>query len=214
MNCPDVRACLPALAYGDLGPAETARVEEHLARCPECRREWAGLRAVRRLLDAAPAPEVSVDVAAVYRRAAERQARAARRWRRVGCAACVGLAAALAVAVGLRLEVQVGEQQVVLRWGLPPAPPAPPAPPPPAPTPPRPAAPDATEERLRLLGELVQALAADVRGRDDRQQQDIEALRRQVQEVQQQSVRRLEDAQRDLDALYQAQFPAGKGTQP
>jgi hypothetical protein len=213
MNCPEVHACLPALAYGDLGPAEAARAEEHLAKCPECRREWVGLCAVRRLLGAAAAPAVSVDVAAVYRQAAERQARAARRWRRIACAACVGLAAAVALAVGLRLEVRVEEQQVVLRWGIPPALPAPPAPPAPVPVSPRPA-PDATEEQLRILGELVQALAADVRGRDERQQQEIDALRRQVQEVHLQSVRRWEDAQRDFTALYQAQFPAGKGIEP
>ncbi len=214
MNCPDVRACLPLLAYGDLGPAEAARVEEHLAKCPECRREWAALGAVRRLLGAAPASAVSVDVAAVYRRTAERQARAARRWRRVACAACAGLAAAIALTVGLRLEVRVEEQQVVLRWGIPTAPPAPPAPPTPAPVSPRPSAPDANDDQLRLLGELVQALAADVRGRDERQQQEIDALRRQVREVHQQSVRRWEAAERDLIALYQAQFPAGKGTEP
>ncbi len=208
MNCPDVRACLPALAYGDLGSAEVLKVEEHLAGCPECRRQWEGLRAVRRLLDAAPAPAVSVDVATVYRRAAERQARAARRWRRIACAACAGLAAVVALAVGLRLEVRVEAQQFVLRWGAPPAPPALPAPEAPIPAPSR--APDATEEQLRLLGELVQALAADARGRDDRQRQEIEALRRQVEEVQQQS----EDAKRDVTALYQAQFPSGKGTQP
>jgi hypothetical protein len=214
MNCPDVRARLPALAYGDLGPTEAAAVEEHLAKCAECRQEVACLRGVRRLLDAAPAPAVSVDVAAVYRRAAERQARSARRWRRIACAAGVGLAAAIALAVGLRLEVRVEAQQVVLRWGAPPAPPAPPPPPAPAVRPLPPAVSDVTEEQLRLLSELVQALAADVRGRDERQQQEIDALRRRVQEVQLQSVQRWESAERDLTAIYQAQFPSGKGIQP
>jgi hypothetical protein len=213
MNCRDVRASLPALAYGDLNPAEAARVEEHLAKCPNCRRELAGLRGVRRLLDAAEAPPVAVDVGAVYRQSAERQARSARRWRRAACAAGVCLAMVTALAVRVRLEVRVDGEQVVVRWGTPPAPP--PAPPvrvivPPLP----PTAPDGTEEQLRLLGELVQALAADGRGRDERRQEEIEALRRQLREIYQQSVRRWENAERDLTALYQAQFPAQKGIDP
>ncbi len=208
MNCPEVRACLPALAYGDLEPAEAAAAEEHLRKCPACRRELAGLRAVRHLLDATPAPPVAVDVGAVYRQSAERQARSARRWRRAACAAGVCLAAVTALAAGLRLEVRVESQQVVLRWGTPPAPPPPSAPPP------APKAPDATQDQLRLLGELVQALAADIRGRDERWHLEMDLLHRQLSEVNQQSVRRWEDAERDLTALYQAQFPAQKGIDP
>jgi hypothetical protein len=57
-------------------------------------------------------------------------------------------------------------------------------------------------------------MAADVRARDERRREEIEGLRRLLREVHQQSVRRLEDAERDLTALYQTQFPAQKGTQP
>jgi hypothetical protein len=202
MNCPDVRACLPDLVYGDLGPAEAAAAEEHLAKCPACRRELAGLRAVRRLLDATPAPPVAVDVGAVYRQSAERQALSARRWRRVACAAAVLLAGVTALAVGLRLEVRVESQQVVVRWGTPPAPA------------PAPAVPGATEDQLRRMGELVQVLTADSRRRDERQHQEVQLLRRQLSEINDQLVRRWEGAERDLAALYQAQFPARKGIIP
>jgi hypothetical protein len=213
MNCRDVRASLPALVYGDLGPGEVVQAEEHLAGCPACRRELEGLHTVRRLLDGTSTPPVAVDVGAVYRQSAERQARSARRWRRIACAAGVCLAVVTALAVGFRLEVRVEGHQAILRWGAPPELPA--TPPAPAPVPsPRPTAPDAAEEQLHLLGELVQALSADVRGRDERLRQEIEVLRRQLREVHLQSVRRYEDADRDLTALYQAQFPARKGIDP
>src|SRR5262249_19458008 len=121
--------------------------------------------------------------------------------RRVACAAGVCLAAMTALALGVRLEVRVESQQVVLRWGTPPAPP-------PVVVPsPVPATPGAGEERLRLLEEWVQLGAADARRRDERHQREMDLLRRQLQEVH-------EQAERDLTALYQAQFPAQKGIHP
>src|SRR5205085_103093 len=58
MTCTAVCEQLPLLVYGDLGPAEAAAVERHLAGCPACRAEHASLVQARAALDATPAPEV------------------------------------------------------------------------------------------------------------------------------------------------------------
>ncbi len=167
MNCPEVRAALSEFIYGGLAVEMNSEIQRHLAGCPDCRHEDAAFRRVRGLLTAAP--DVRVDAAAVYRRAAELQARRLRRWRRVAVAACAA-AVLLAALFGLsRLEIHVGASEMVVRWGAAPAapvaPPAPPAPPPAA-DPPKEARPPAAvddariaamEDRLHTLSELVQA---------------------------------------------------------
>jgi anti-sigma factor RsiW len=131
MKCVQVRENLPELFYGDLPPDEAAAVQKHLQACPACRQEEAALRQVRRLLDAVPVPTVLVDLAQLYRRAAERQQRRVRRWRRTAVL-CLGAAAAvLLFAVMPRFEVRLENHQLVLRWANPPlveAPASPPAP--------------------------------------------------------------------------------------
>ena len=213
MKCPDARALLPEYVYAGLPPERHKAVEAHLAGCAACRAEVRELQNVRRLLGEAAAPEVRVDVAALYREAAARQARRARRWRRLTAAACVAAAAAVLAAAASRLEVRVEAHQVVLRWGDVPAPDAPPdgaalahVPPPPAPQPPA-----VTEEQLRLLGELVQALAADVWDRDVRRQAEIVRLRALLVDLQEHDARRWSAAERDIDAMYAAQFGRKKG---
>src|SRR5215471_2076091 len=104
MNCASVQDKLPELLYGDLQPEETAAVRHHLQSCPACRREEAALRQVRRLLDAVPVPEVSVNLTHLYRQTAERQQLRARRWRRVAVLAFGAAAALLALAVLPRFE--------------------------------------------------------------------------------------------------------------
>ena len=91
-------------------------MERHLAGCAGCRREWAGLREVSRLLRATSAPEPRVDVEALYREAARRERRRLRRWHRLAVVACAA-AALLLLAFGLKLEVCLERHQVVLHGG-------------------------------------------------------------------------------------------------
>lgn len=221
MNCPEVRAALPEHVYGGLSPEAQAKIDAHLSLCVACQREALELRQVRRLLAAAPAPEVKVNVVALYREAAERQARQVRRWRRFALAACAAVVA-VTIATGLaRLEIHVGASDLVVRWGPAPVPQAPQAPqaPPTAVSPPLPALADSRElasidDRLRVLGELTQALAEDGRDRDYQRQQEIARLREQIGQSQGMSAQRLNALEKDVNALYVAQFSSRKGVTP
>jgi hypothetical protein len=211
MNCADVRAWLPGLLYGDLPDDEAGQVREHLARCPSCRREEAAVAQVSRLLDAAPAPAVTVDLARLYREATDRQARRLRRWRRVACAALAAAAAVVLAVLLSRLEVRLDSNQLVLRWGDVPAPQEAPAP---APRPqpvevvtPQTAAIGEIEQQLRLLTELVQALSNDADQRDERRRQEVAVLRARMQSLQQQLNEFRAATEKDVSALYAAQFP-------
>src|SRR5262245_13745697 len=119
MTCAESRAQLPLFLYGDL-PDETAgAVRDHLAGCAACRRVQQGLAQTRELLDELPAPGVSVDLAALYRRLAQEHQQQTRRWRRATWAA-VGLAACLLIGIMLtRCEIHLGGGQLVFRWGPP-----------------------------------------------------------------------------------------------
>jgi hypothetical protein len=104
----------------------------------------------------------------------------------------------------------------VVRWGPAPEAPAPPSLPDQA----VPSAPDhsrdlaSIDERLRMLGELTQALAEDGRDRDYQRQQEIARLRDQIRESQGLSAQRLNAMEKDFNALYVAQFPNRKGVNP
>ncbi len=214
MNCADVRSRLPTLLYGELAAAEAEEVRRHLGRCDSCRGEQAALLGMRRLLDAVPAAAVTVDLPALYREAAARQARRVRRWRRVAWAS---LAAAAAIVLALllsRAELRIDANQVVLRWG---AVPAAPEPPPPAPRPePVPivvaAAPQTTEmeQELRLVSELVQTLSNDADTRDERRRHEIDRLKAQMTVLQRQVAELRLATEKDVAALYAAQLPENK----
>jgi hypothetical protein len=199
------------LLYGDLTADEAVRVEEHLAACPACRQVSGALAQVRRLLDVVPAPACPaplVDLPRLYREAAERQGRRLRRWRRTALV-LGGLAAAVALlAVGLRLEVRMEGHQVVVRWGTPPTVvEAPPPPPTATPMPERIVGPaPEIEEQVRILGELVQLLATDMDERDQRHQEELARLQIRLLALQQQSAQWRLATERDVDALYVAQF--------
>ena len=79
MNCTEARDRLPHLLYADLPSSEAAAVENHLAACATCRQEYAALRQLRPLLDATPAPAVSVDLPRLYQEAARLRERQLRR---------------------------------------------------------------------------------------------------------------------------------------
>jgi Putative zinc-finger len=212
-TCAQTRESLADLLYGEVSPAETQAVQQHLAACPVCQAEYAGLRQVRAALDTAepPASEVAVDLTRIYREAAHRQAKRLRRWRRLAVA---GLAAAavLLVAFGLKLEVRLEQHQVVLRWGTPPQV----EPPRVAPKPPerdRPAAERHAE--MQLVKDLIHLLADDVKTRDAQQKEAMFALRERVEALRVLVDERYAATERDVSALYTAQFgPREKGDRP
>jgi hypothetical protein len=160
---------------------------------------------------------VKVDAAMLYRQAAERQALRTRRWRRAALAACAAGIALLTLTAFSRLEIRVEVNQVVARWGAAPAPEVP-APPPVVQGPPAPAdggaATAAVEDRLRVLDALVQALAEDDQARDYQHGREIARLQAQLRELRQQSEQHWTGAERDVEALYAAQFPNRKGVNP
>lgn len=217
MNCSLGTDRLPALLYGDLPPHEAAELGIHLAQCTACRHEYVALTEVRGLLDAVPAPRgVRVDLPALYRREADLARRRGRNWR---WAALTGLGAAAALVLltlGLNLEIRFQAQQVVIRWGaLPPPPEGPPAPTDPQGVVPgsaateirnSPAPPIEFGEKLRLLNEIAQAMATDAEARDARFQENLARLESRLQELQRLTNQRWTDTQRDVSALYAAQF--------
>lgn len=192
MNCPEVRDLLPLHLIGDLTASQEAGVSTHLAGCAGCRAEADGLRGVLGLLDRTPAPEVRVNVAAIREEGTRRRERAARRWRR---AAVFAVAAGLLLAVGslMRVTIRAESGQLVLGWGEPKE------------TPKAAEQPDLTriEERLQVLDELVQLVAADVEDRDLRQQRQVARLRAQLQQLARTSLR-ADTAEQDLAAVTQA----------
>jgi len=115
MNCTQARTLLPEFLYEDLPAADREQLQEHLAQCPECRNECASLQEVQQSLRQVSAPDVSVNLPLLYGRVAEHQARVGRRWRKFALAVG-GLAAAVMVALVLRVEIRLGAEQVVIRW--------------------------------------------------------------------------------------------------
>ncbi len=211
MNCDAARNFLPGLLYGDSSPEEAGQVQAHLDGCAACRAEQASLARTRRLLDAAPVASANVDVARLYREAAALQERRLRCWRRLAVATLAAAAAVVLLALAPRLEVRCEAHQFVVRWG------ETPAPEPPALAPPEPpivvasAPPSAeVEGRLRLLGDLVQALSNEVEARDGRRQQDMAALEAQVLALRRQAGELRLAVEKDVAALYTAQFPETK----
>jgi hypothetical protein len=219
MNCADARARLAALLYGDLPDGEARDVRHHLGRCDSCRNEYAALADVGRLLDAVPAPAVTVDLAGLYREAAARQSRRLRRWRRVAWASLAAAAAVVLTLLLSRVELRLDANQVSVRWG---AAPAPPEPLPPAPHPePRviavtqAASTTEIEQQLRLLNEVVQTLSNDADSRDERHRNEIDRLRAQVTALQRQLADLRLATEKDVADLYATQIPEKeKGASP
>jgi hypothetical protein len=203
MNCTEAHDDLVELACGALTGARKQQLEQHLAGCASCRSELAALREVCRLLRATPAPEVHLDVEALYREAARRERRRLRRWRRLAVAACA-LAALLLLYFGLNLEVCLGHNQVILRWGGQPPEEMPIRAPAPLPREDQRLA--EQERRLRALNELVVQLAGDVQTLDLRQQTELADLRARVERLRQESALQWAEAKRDFSDLYTERF--------
>lgn len=202
MRCTDVRAALPLLIYDESSPQDAA-LRKHLADCPACHCEFEALASVRRLLDTAVVPHVAVDLTQIYRTLAERQPRRARRWRRVAIAAG-SLAAVLLLALGLRLELRLEANQLVVRWsnpeggtGVPPVetldrrPAGPTA-----------APPESVEAELRVLSDLIHALKQDADDRDQLCAERLQRLEKHVRALQSQSDQRWSATEENVAALY------------
>jgi len=63
MDHEELREQLSAYLEADLDPSERARIQEHLAGCPDCRREYRELRHTVDLLRGLPAPDSPPDLA-------------------------------------------------------------------------------------------------------------------------------------------------------
>lgn len=205
MNCKHVRELLPLLTYGDLAGDERSAIEAHLSQCAACRTELAALNQVRGLLDESPTPAARADVSSMLWLDSDRQRRTARRWR---LAALAALAATILLAA-MRLEVRLDQRQMVIRWGK-----AEPAiqviqqPQPPVIVRPEPAASTEVAERLKVLNELVHALAANVEAGDRDRRDELERLRKEIAAMQKLEQKRWAATERDVSALYTAQFGA------
>jgi hypothetical protein len=207
MNCSQVRNKLPGLLYGDLRSEEQAAVEKHLAECPACQREYAALQRVRQLLEIVSTPTVPIDLPRLYREAADRHARRARRWRRAALWISSAAALLVVVALGVRLEVRLEAHQAILRWGSPP----PmvdtnPLPPLPQPVPPSGLAETpvtfVTANQQQLLSDLIHALADNVQALERQQRRDRTAWQKEVQALKQESTQRWTTFERTVNALY------------
>src|SRR5437588_11953373 len=106
MNCTQIRERLLAWQYGELSPAEKAKVESHLVTCAACRQESSAWQEFGGKLGAFTGPAVQVDLSGLYREAMQRNERRMRRWRRSAMAAAA-VAAIVLIAVGLKMEIRV-----------------------------------------------------------------------------------------------------------
>jgi hypothetical protein len=206
MNCPKAIGHLPALLYEDLAPELKAPLEEHLANCSACKHELTALRGVMRLLGSVPAPEARIELPQLYRKAALRQERRLRSWRRTAAGITVAAAVMLTLVLGTRLEARVEAHQLVLRWGQPPPLPDPlPLPqmqPNPVPEPKAQVLPVADDHQLRLLSELIRALADRVQTLERQQRRDELNMESQLTTLQDQNSQRWSALDRSIRALY------------
>jgi len=59
MNCQEIQECLTDYSAGVLSRREMQRIEEHLAHCSDCQREWDVLQRVIDLVEATPRLEAT-----------------------------------------------------------------------------------------------------------------------------------------------------------
>jgi hypothetical protein len=205
MNCTEARNDLVELIGGTLLEERRQCLETHLLACPDCRAERDSLQEAIALLRAAPAPAMQVDLAALYRKAARREQKRLRRWRRAALAFGAALAALLLLTIGLNLEIRLERHQFVLRWGAPSRPNEPADTRLPLPRE-QPISAAEMDRRLGRLQELVQELAASVQSLELEQGQELTRLRAELQELRQQAVLQWEATGKDVDALYVDRF--------
>lgn len=146
---------------------------------------------LRSLLDELSVPALPrVDVAAILGREAERQANAARFWKRTAAFA-TGLAAAALIALGWPAPAPTGDYESLRnRLAKLEAAPQP--------------IPDNSklEAKLADINDLLLTLATDVNERDEKQRLALRSLAKQVTELRSLSDRRWTEAKSTTDALY------------
>ncbi len=104
MKCAKVRRMLSLVLDNEAPIAVMAQVEEHIARCAACRREFEELKAVKRLLTSVPAPEMPPYLTA---KTIARLREAEKSYRPV-VSVLWRIAALLLIVVGLGLGVVIG----------------------------------------------------------------------------------------------------------
>ena len=170
---------------------------------------------VEAALDAIPIPAPKpVDIAGIYRAALDRQATAARRWKRIAAAVSALAAGVLLLALVPKLEVRCTTDEFAVRWGTPPAIEVPHTEPTPDARVPelmedrikQLAALRATDAKLAALEELLLTLAVDVADRDKAQ---ITRLREVVEELkafQLAAAKQFDQSEKANTALYKVVF--------
>lgn len=174
---------------------------------------------LRKLLDAVSPPEPSpVDLALLYRDALDRQARTARRWRRVSAGVTALAASVLVFALLPKLEVRASGHEFAIRWGTPPVV---------EPTP-DPRIRELIDEQAKQLAalraanvkhtelqELLLTVAADVSQRDRDQQKRLTALAARLGEFEAFTVKQFQESEKTSTALYNVVFNSKpKGLNP
>ncbi len=109
----DDKQRLIAYLYGELGDADRATFDAHLATCAACAAEVADLRTVRVDLAAWQPPEAELG----FRIVREPETAPARRWWQMPGWAPLALAAGLLLALAASVEVEYGNGAVVIRTG-------------------------------------------------------------------------------------------------
>jgi hypothetical protein len=207
MNCDCVRNKLACLIYGDMPADEAAAIEKHLAECANCRHERQALIRAKGALDLLPASSPEINMASFYRRLANEQNRRARLWRRAALAVASAAAVLIAIFGMSRLEFQVDRGHAVIRWG--PSSPVPDSdtrPPAAIQTTALPASQESTrlaalEQRLRLVSELIHALAENVESLDQREHEDAARIDVRLQGMQQITSQRWSDVVQVVNTL-------------
>lgn len=171
-----------------------------------------------KLLDAVPTPDPKpVDLVALYRAAAERQAVVSRRWRRVSVGVAALAASVLLVALLPRLEFRLTGHEFAVRWGTPPEPLPTPH------TPPDPRIQQLVEEQSKQLAairaantkhaelqDLLLTLAVDVGDRDTQQRTKIAALTKKLTAFEADTARQFAVAEKTNATLYDVVFSTRK----
>ncbi len=121
-KCPKIKDLMHAALDGELNAEARARFDEHLAACPQCRREYEVMAGAVAAFEAAPRLEPSPDFAASVmkrvRLAEARQLRARRSFTRVMVAASAAAAAAAAGAWAWLVRPALGAAAVEALNGL------------------------------------------------------------------------------------------------